>query len=338
MPIFFDAKNPTTEQAERWESAKTQYDRILEQNAQRLFDSLTPEQRERKIAELHASGVTDPDDLKKHLYTRVSSPGNIRENGKSALFARLLDGKQPLPVPPPKFYGYPWYACIEEVGPFQVDVSGLLVTGEEIDSQVPTLGMSLLINDQRWILHAANAAARKLLGLQEKIVGVVGIEAGSGDEQSSHRPQSYTWPPDLLEAVRQAYAQAPEFTVSCGFNPAYVLRAAPVVTACRRYFANEVISAARQESILSRESSVLNPTNLGLHASIGTTLSRSASPLENLAASRVALQKDGKAAHLQQQVAIQEKLLGENLQQYVQDPGYADMVELHATGWYLFKT
>ena len=31
----------------------------------------------------------------------------------SALLQRLLDGKDPLPVPPPRAYSYPWYALIE---------------------------------------------------------------------------------------------------------------------------------------------------------------------------------------------------------------------------------
>lgn len=33
---------------------------------------------------------------------------------KSALFHRLMEGKEPLPVPPPKSYSYPWYALIED--------------------------------------------------------------------------------------------------------------------------------------------------------------------------------------------------------------------------------
>jgi len=33
---------------------------------------------------------------------------------KSALFHRLMEGKEPLPVPPPKSYSYPWYNLIED--------------------------------------------------------------------------------------------------------------------------------------------------------------------------------------------------------------------------------
>lgn len=41
---------------------------------------------------------------------------------KSALFHRLLQGKEPLPIPPPRSHSYPWYELIENgVGyPFEV--------------------------------------------------------------------------------------------------------------------------------------------------------------------------------------------------------------------------
>jgi hypothetical protein len=33
---------------------------------------------------------------------------------KSALLRRMLDGKEPLPIPPPVAHSYPWYSLIEE--------------------------------------------------------------------------------------------------------------------------------------------------------------------------------------------------------------------------------
>lgn len=32
---------------------------------------------------------------------------------KSSLLERMLSGKDPLPIPPPKHYSYPWYSLIE---------------------------------------------------------------------------------------------------------------------------------------------------------------------------------------------------------------------------------
>lgn len=334
MPIFFDPEKLSAEQTERWEIAKAEYDRILEQNAQRLFDSLTPESRKRMVEQLHARGAAEPENLMRHLYAQASLPGNMRESRNSALFSRLLDGKSPLPVPPPKSYGYPWYECIEKAGPFQVEVSGMLTASEDIDPQMPALGMSLIINQERWGLHSVNPAAKKLLTLQEKIVCT---DAGTHEDGLQSRQSTYIWPLGLFEAASQAYAQAPEFTIGRGFNPLYVLRPGRVTIQCRRYYANEVTSATRLASILSREASVLNTSTLHLHPTIGATLIRSASPLENLAAARKALQEGGEQSPARHRVEIQEKLLGENLQRYAQDPGYADMVELNTTGWWLFK-
>jgi len=33
---------------------------------------------------------------------------------KSALFRRMMEGKEPLPLPPPRSYSYPWYSLIED--------------------------------------------------------------------------------------------------------------------------------------------------------------------------------------------------------------------------------
>lgn len=334
MPIFFDPENLSEEQAERWEAAKDEYDRILEQNAQRLLDSLTPEIREKMIGHLRARNAAEPENLKRHLYAQVSSPGNVRESQKSALFSRLLEGKFPLPVPPPKSYGYPWYECIEEAGPFQVELSGVIADEIETNSKVSPLGMSLIINQERWSLISVNPAAKKLLSLQEQIICV---DKGKLEDGFQGRQSTYSWPAELFEAVSRAYAQAPEFTVIRGFNLSYVLRPRRVTTQCRRYYANEVTSGSRLSSVLSREASVLNTTALRLHPTVGATLIRSASPSENLAAARKALQAASELSHTRHQVEIQEKMLGENLQRYAQDPGYADIVELNTTGWWLFK-
>lgn len=41
---------------------------------------------------------------------------------KSSLLGRLLDGKEPLPAPPPKSFSHPWYSLIEDgfASPFEV--------------------------------------------------------------------------------------------------------------------------------------------------------------------------------------------------------------------------
>lgn len=42
--------------------------------------------------------------------------------GHSALLRRLLDGKEPLPDPPPRSFSYPWYSLIEDGEGFPMEV------------------------------------------------------------------------------------------------------------------------------------------------------------------------------------------------------------------------
>jgi hypothetical protein len=52
--------------------------------------------------------------------------------GHSALLRRMLaDGKDPLPLPPPKLHRMPWYALIEERGAV-VDARDVVVSGESV--------------------------------------------------------------------------------------------------------------------------------------------------------------------------------------------------------------
>lgn len=93
MPLFFDENDLTEEQRARYTWAVAEYARIQEENRLRL-------EREGKKAAQHQI-----------------SP-------KSALFARLLEGKAALPYPPPTSYSYPWYDIIEKPGPHQVSIGG----------------------------------------------------------------------------------------------------------------------------------------------------------------------------------------------------------------------
>jgi hypothetical protein len=65
---------------------------------------------------------------------RAAGPGVVmvswlpseNEIKKSALLARLLAGKNPLPYPPPCAYSYPWYAIVEDIEPTIIKIkSGL---------------------------------------------------------------------------------------------------------------------------------------------------------------------------------------------------------------------
>lgn len=84
MPGFFEKSKLPPEMLARWSEAEARYDRVMEELCRGRHD-LRP------------------------LFYNAN-----RE--KSALFWRLLQGKEPLPHPPPCRWGYPWYEVIEEAG------------------------------------------------------------------------------------------------------------------------------------------------------------------------------------------------------------------------------
>lgn len=60
----------------------------------------------------------------------------------SALLQRLLNGKPPLPEPPPRSFSYPWYSLIED-GSGKAEV-------REISDWLGGDGTILIINQSRW--------------------------------------------------------------------------------------------------------------------------------------------------------------------------------------------
>jgi len=93
MPSFFDENDLTEEQRARYEWALAEYARIQEENRQRSEQS-------------------------------GEKPAVHQISPKSALFARLLEGKHALPYPPPTSFSYPWYEIIEKAGPHHVMIGG----------------------------------------------------------------------------------------------------------------------------------------------------------------------------------------------------------------------
>lgn len=70
----------------------------------------------------------------------------------SALLERLLEGRQPLPEPPPRAYSYPWYSLIEDGQGYAMEVW----RRDDIDAIV---GMpSVVVEQSRWDLVSENGA------------------------------------------------------------------------------------------------------------------------------------------------------------------------------------
>lgn len=76
----------------------------------------------------------------------ASTDGLLLAMYKSALLQRMMEGKDPLPVPPPKTFSYPWYSLIEEGIGYPTDVW----EAEGIEEQI--FGKAVVINQYPWNL------------------------------------------------------------------------------------------------------------------------------------------------------------------------------------------
>jgi hypothetical protein len=129
MPSFFNEDDLTEEQRARYDWAVAEYQRIQVENCKLL---------------------TRPG---QHAVPHQIGP-------KSALFARLLDGKPALPYPPPTSFSYPWYELIEIPGQHHVSIGGgMPVTGiAHWDGGIVT-DEHIVLNQCTWGILGKNAGA-----------------------------------------------------------------------------------------------------------------------------------------------------------------------------------
>lgn len=107
MPQFFKMDELTPEQQANFEIITSKYNEIQALNATG-----------------HSSNKIMTEEDKKNLeFMRlIHQPGT-----KSALFARLLEGKKALKFPPPCSYSYPWYEIIEENKKYEIHSDNKIV-------------------------------------------------------------------------------------------------------------------------------------------------------------------------------------------------------------------
>lgn len=91
-----------------------------------------------------------------------------RPGRKSALFRRLLSGREPFPVPPPTSYSYPWYGLLDAPGPRSVSIGGggtlaSEIRAADIDEFLQGTHESLMVNQDAWIIERCNDSARRLM-------------------------------------------------------------------------------------------------------------------------------------------------------------------------------
>lgn len=95
-----DFPDLTAEQLARWDDALAEYEQVFRGNATRALGRPLTDAEWVK----HKAGS---------FFTCSYQPGNR----KSSLFRRLLDGRPPMPYPPPCAYSYPWYDVVENTSP-----------------------------------------------------------------------------------------------------------------------------------------------------------------------------------------------------------------------------
>jgi hypothetical protein len=176
-----------------------------------------------------------------------------RPGPKSALFARLLEGKEPLPFPPPTSFSYPWYDLVELPGPHTVSsVGGTANLAALLNGDMGTgCERKILINQCVWGGEHANAAAEELLAIEEEF------------SRRSHAEPALA---PFWQRIQDAYRANPVFIVRYGRWEPFQMRIGRVVNVARRDHANRsVMLGGRMDSIFGP----LDVTGLDLYARVG---------------------------------------------------------------------
>lgn len=218
MPTFFDEHTLTAEQRARWDEAVSEYNRIQEENVDRNLASMSPEEQEAELQAIRALNPGFKQSLKEYRLSFNRACGGGAGDPKSALFARLLNGKPALPYPPPTAGSYPWYEVIEAPGPFNVWVSAVQTTDALLGKAPYAIDRNrIAINRCPWEIVEANEAGARLLALQEQ------LEASAEPEKEGSFYNRYRWTQELVADVLAAYEAKPEFTVRFGKWSCYQL-------------------------------------------------------------------------------------------------------------------
>lgn len=126
----------------------------------------------------------------------------------SALMARLLADKTALSEPPPTCFGQPWYAVIEEQGPFNAMLSGSVPSWDAADHRQGVIYLEyLVLNGCPWGVIDGNDAAADLSAALSKLRG---IDDGLSEDAA-------------LEKIHAALLMKPVYLVRFGNWPIFTL-------------------------------------------------------------------------------------------------------------------
>ncbi|MBS1228980.1 MAG: hypothetical protein H6R17_2257 [Proteobacteria bacterium] len=214
---YFDPDKLTDAQRARWNHAIAEYDKILNRNVERQIGRMSDHDKKNFLLSFPTFSAGDEsieEDVRQVLRLFYGMSGGAEGNPRSALLARLLDGKPPLRAPPPSTFHRPWYEVIEDDGPFEVIVSDAHLSCAPSDHGEHDATHSLCIDRCPWLVVHMNGAARRLFAMQQRLDGKARRERGG---------TAFGWTSALLSDVLAAYRDGPEFIVRHEEWPPYRL-------------------------------------------------------------------------------------------------------------------
>ena len=333
MPSFFDPENLTDAQRARWNDAVTEYTRIITRNIERDIAAMTPDEHDRTLALFRLTTPNDTRPLLEHfLMMHKVMHGNVGDTN-SALFARLLAGKAPLPKAPPTSYAYPWYAVIEEPGPFPVSISQTLPfeDGKADGVALPETPTHLLINQCPWEIVSMNPAASRLFALERQL-------KASEDKPDGQLSAVYRWTPEFVEEVKAAYREGPVLIVKNKTWAEYRLKLGRRQCHAQRGDLQGAIHRleASPEDALKHHRSVFDMWRFYFNVEIGKTILPGEHPLERLDRINTSNVLGCKITALF--ADAQQSGLEDDIQRFYADPAQFDSIRMTFDDWVLEKT
>jgi len=178
------------------------YDKIMQSNYAKRVE-LMPEQDLDHYFRLHNLPSPDKGTVLQHMNRWGGFNGLVLQEGlrffqRSALMQRLIAGRKPLPFPPPRKQGVPWYELIDEPGHHPCLATGV-IRNRRLHRHT-WKELILLVEDCPWEIVDANTRAGSLLDAQVRF---------QFPENSRDQPEA------IYEATQIARAAGNMAAISC---------------------------------------------------------------------------------------------------------------------------
>jgi len=153
-----------------WDGAVERYNSIINSNAEARVKLMSDDDLRRYSAMFNTASAS-PEDVLTHMFRWGGFRDLLISGGldgrSSSLFTRLLQGKEPLPFAPPRYFGKSWYALFDQ--PNALFESTVTIKGRSTRKR--DAGRSvwvLLINDCPWECCEMTLAARRLVEIDQQ--------------------------------------------------------------------------------------------------------------------------------------------------------------------------